>query len=215
MTQWPINEYLQTLQSTPYPIWSQRRQDIWIYLIIIRFWISYSCQLMRLDSSSVQVSIDRYNLWINPCYLYSSTSQIRMLLRVCLSLILLRLLTFASPPPPPQNISTNSNESRRQERKVGGWYQCTNVTHQHQKLAIPDLLQNNGLSEDMETAESAQRGAFLEHPVFSSSPLLTPNSHRVQRGDSAHFFVFVCGYQFQPYSCSVYGLPWQDLLITR
>ena len=96
------------------------------------------------------------------CYLYTSTSQIRMLLRVCLSLILLRLLTFASPPPPPQNISTNSNESRRQERKVGGWYQCTNVTHQHQKLAIPELLQNNRLSEDMETAESAQRGAFLE-----------------------------------------------------
>ena len=57
MTQWPINEYLQTLQSTPYPLWSQRRQDIWIYLIIIRFWISYYCQLMRLDSSSVQVSI--------------------------------------------------------------------------------------------------------------------------------------------------------------
>ena len=29
MMQWPTNEYLQTFQSTPYPLWGGRRQDIW------------------------------------------------------------------------------------------------------------------------------------------------------------------------------------------
>ena len=94
---------------------------------------------------------------------------------LCLTLV---LVSSASPSPSPsQNVSSSSKESGRQERKVGGsksW--CSNVTHQHQKLTIiPELLQNNRLSEDMKIAESAQRGVFVEHPVFSNSPLLSPH----------------------------------------